>query len=121
MTYIAFQFWFITKQWKVNAYISLTLAVTSLICSIVWMPESFRYYYSTKKFTQARFVLAKAAKYNKKSFDFVNGRFEAELSIKDHGSNDGDTFEQDKFVDKEKNLYNKKDTLNNTEAEISNN
>lgn len=78
MSYIALQFWFLTKDWRVNAAVSLSLAVLSLIATIVWLPESFRFLYGKKRFVQARAILAKAASYNKADFDFINARFEAE-------------------------------------------
>jgi hypothetical protein len=46
MSYIALQFWFLTKEWKVNAGISLLLASLSLISTIAWLPESPRFLYS---------------------------------------------------------------------------
>ena len=58
---------------------SLTLAVGSLISTIFWLPESFRYLYGQKKFEKARAVLQKAADYNKQQVDFMAARFEAEL------------------------------------------
>jgi MFS family permease len=45
MTYIALQFWFLTKNWRVNAAISLLLAISSLIATCTWLPESFRFLY----------------------------------------------------------------------------
>ena len=42
------------------------------------MPESFRFLYGKKRFEEARVVLAKAAKFNKADFDFINSKFEAE-------------------------------------------
>ena len=78
MSYIALQFWFLTKNWRVNAAVSLSLAVLSLIATLAWLPESFRFLYGKKRFEQARTVLAKAASYNKADFDFRKARFEAE-------------------------------------------
>jgi putative MFS transporter len=46
MSYIALQFWFLTKEWQVNAGISLLLASLSLISTIAWLPESPRFLYS---------------------------------------------------------------------------
>ena len=48
MTYIAVQFWFITKDCFVNNWIALVLAIVSLICVTIYMPESPRYLYSKK-------------------------------------------------------------------------
>ena len=48
MTYIAVQFWFITKDCFVNNWIALVLAIISLICVTIYMPESPRYLYSKK-------------------------------------------------------------------------
>ena len=48
MTYIAVQFWFITKDCFVNNWIALVLAMISLICVTIYMPESPRYLYSKK-------------------------------------------------------------------------
>jgi MFS family permease len=79
MTYIAIQFWFITKNWRVNAAVSLFLAITSLITTIAWLPESFRFLYGKKRFEQARLVLQKAARYNASEFDFTKAGFEAEM------------------------------------------
>ena len=50
MTYIAVQFWFITKDVYVNNFIALALAVTSLILVALFVPESPRYLFSNKKF-----------------------------------------------------------------------
>ena len=78
MSYIALQFWFLTKNWRVNAAVSFSLAFISLVATCVWMPESFRFLYGKKRFEEARVVLAKAAKFNKADFDFINSKFEAE-------------------------------------------
>ena len=48
MTYIALQFWFITKDCFVNNWIALVLAIISLICVTIYLPESPRYLYSKK-------------------------------------------------------------------------
>ena len=48
MTYIAIQFWFITKDCFVNNWIALVLAIISLICVTIYLPESPRYLYSKK-------------------------------------------------------------------------
>ena len=48
MTYIAVQFWFITKDCFVNNWIALVLALISLICVTIYLPESPRYLYSKK-------------------------------------------------------------------------
>ena len=48
MTYIALQFWFITKDCFVNNWIALVLAIISLICVTIYLPESPRYLYSRK-------------------------------------------------------------------------
>jgi hypothetical protein len=53
MTYIALQFWFIFKFWQVNTVWALTLAFTSFILTIIWLPESPRFYYSRKRFIEA--------------------------------------------------------------------
>lgn len=64
MTYIALQFWFITKNWRVNAAISLLLAITSLVLTLTWLPESFRFLYGKKRFKEAKIVLGKVARTN---------------------------------------------------------
>ena len=74
-----------TKNWRVNAAISLCLALSSLITTIFWLPESFRFLYGKKNFEKARIVLNKAASYNKSKFDFLSARFQAEVSP-DHES-----------------------------------
>lgn len=61
-----------------NAAVSFSLAFISLVATCVWMPESFRFLYGKKRFEEARVVLAKAAKFNKADFDFINSKFEAE-------------------------------------------
>ena len=60
--------------------VSLFLAVTSLLITMTWLPESFRYLYGKKRFRDAREVLAKAAGYNKADFNFKEARFEAEVA-----------------------------------------
>lgn len=50
MSYIALQFWFLTKNWRVNAAVSLSLVLLSLILTIAWLPESFRFLYGKKRF-----------------------------------------------------------------------
>ena len=60
---------------------SLFLAVTSLLLTIVWLPESFRYLYGKKQFADARDVLDLAATINKSGFDFKAAKFEAEVIV----------------------------------------
>ena len=48
MTYIALQFWFITKDCFVNNWIALVIAIISLICVTIYLPESPRFLYSKK-------------------------------------------------------------------------
>ena len=50
MTYIALQFWFITKDVFVNNWIALCLALISLVTVTIYMPESPRFLFSNKKF-----------------------------------------------------------------------
>lgn len=64
MTYIALQFWFITKDVFVNNWIALVLALISLVCVSVYMPESPRFLYSRKRFQESREVLKKIIKTN---------------------------------------------------------
>lgn len=65
MTYIALQFWFITKDCFVNNWIALGLALLSLVSVAVWLPESPRFLYSRKRFDEARTVIKKIASVNK--------------------------------------------------------
>lgn len=44
-SYIALQFWFLTKDWKVNAYFSIALCSVSLFATCFWLPESPRFLY----------------------------------------------------------------------------
>ena len=48
MTYIALQFWFITKDCFVNNWIALGLALLSFVSVTLYMPESPRYLFSNK-------------------------------------------------------------------------
>lgn len=72
MTYIAMQFWFIVKYWQVNAAWALLLATSSFVATILWMPESPRYYYSRRKFQEAALAMKKIARVNLgRDYDFV--------------------------------------------------
>ena len=50
MTYIAFQFWFLTKDVFVNYYIALALALLSSVLTIIYLPESPRFLYFREDF-----------------------------------------------------------------------
>ena len=54
MVYIALQFWFITKDCFINYWIALVLAIISLICVTIYLPESPRFLYSKKEFAKAK-------------------------------------------------------------------
>ena len=54
MTWIALQFWFITKDVFVNNYIALAMAGFSWITVIFFVPESPRFLFSTKQYEKAR-------------------------------------------------------------------
>mmetsp|Transcript_14781 Transcript_14781/g.25151 ORF Transcript_14781/g.25151 Transcript_14781/m.25151 type:complete len:441 (-) Transcript_14781:54-1376(-) len=58
------------KNWKVMAYISLTLAILSLLLTLFRMPESPRFLYSQKKHEQANQVLRGIQRRNKKNLAF---------------------------------------------------
>jgi len=60
MTYIALQFWFITKDCYVNNYIALSIAIISWLCVFFWLPESPRFLYSRKQFAKAQAALDNA-------------------------------------------------------------
>lgn len=66
MTYIALQFWFITKDCYVNNWIALGLALLSLVLVTTWLPESPRYLFSRKEFAKAKKVIHQIAKTNNK-------------------------------------------------------
>ena len=66
MTYIALQFWFITKDCYVNNWIALGLALLSLVLVTAWLPESPRYLFSRKEFAKAKIVIHQIAKTNNK-------------------------------------------------------
>ncbi len=66
MTYIALQFWFITKDCFVNCYIALGLALASWISVALYLPESPRFLFSRKEFGKAREVILQIAKTNQK-------------------------------------------------------
>jgi len=57
MTFIALNFWFVTKNWYVNVYIALVFCLGSLVFTLFWLPESPRFYYSRKRFDEARAVM----------------------------------------------------------------
>lgn len=59
MTLIAQLFWWVYKDWQYNAYIALTLAITSLILTLVWLPESVRFLYGKQQFEAVNKVLKK--------------------------------------------------------------
>ena len=65
MTFIAMQFWFVVKYWQINAVWALLLAITSFLLSIYWLPESPRFYYGRRKFSQASAVMARILFINK--------------------------------------------------------
>lgn len=88
MTYIALQFWFITKDCYVNNYIALTLAILSWFSVMFTLPESPRFLFSKKRFAEARAVLGKMAEKNGHGAELSNFRFKAEL---DSGDTDTQT------------------------------
>lgn len=57
-------FWFISKYWDTLAYSGGVLTVISFIMTIWKLPESPRFYFSQKKFDQARKVLEQIAEFN---------------------------------------------------------
>ena len=65
MTYIALQFWYITKDCFVNNYIALGLALVSWISVALCIPESPRFFFSRREFAKAREVILQIAKTNK--------------------------------------------------------
>ena len=65
MTYIALQFWFITKDCYVNNFIALALAITSLVSVSIYLPESPRFLFSNKQFEKAKAAIKQIAKVNK--------------------------------------------------------
>ena len=70
MTYIALQFWFITKDCYVNNYIALSIAIISWLCVFFWLPESPRFLYSRKQFAKAKQVILMMARVNQKEAQF---------------------------------------------------
>lgn len=66
MTYIALQFWFLTKDCFVNNYIALGLALVSLASVTFYMPESPRFLFSRKEFAKCKEVIEQIAKVNNK-------------------------------------------------------
>ena len=84
MTYIAIQFWFITKNVYVNNIIALILAISSFISVALFLPESPRFLYSHHEFTKARQVVKKMAKINGKEKEVGEDfNFKAEL-VEEH-------------------------------------
>ena len=61
MCYIALQFWFITKFCNINCYISLVLSGISFFSCLLLLPESPRFLYSRKRYSEARSVIEKIA------------------------------------------------------------
>jgi len=57
MTYIALQFWFLTKDTYVNNFIALGLALISLVSVSFWLPETPHYLYSRKQFAKCKEVI----------------------------------------------------------------
>lgn len=57
MTYIAMQFWFITKYWQINTVFSIILSLLSIGLTVYWLPESPRFYYGRKRFREAANVM----------------------------------------------------------------
>jgi MFS family permease len=47
-------FWKISNNWLPMAYIAIVLDVISLVLCLLFLPDSPRYYYSTKKFYKCR-------------------------------------------------------------------
>ena len=78
MTYIALQFWFITKDVFTNNWIALVLALMSLVSVTLFMPESPRFLYSQKRFTECKEVLKKIIEMNGRKID-SDFMFEEEL------------------------------------------
>ncbi|CDW88844.1 organic cation [Stylonychia lemnae] len=60
-------FWFISKEWINLAYMGGALSIISFILTIWKLPESPRFYFSKKRFDEARVVLLHIAKFNGKS------------------------------------------------------
>lgn len=80
MTYIAVQFWFITKDCYVNNFIAIGLAVISWVSVAIWLPESPRFLFSRKEFDKVRAVIHQIAKTNSTENNLPKDlRFEAEL------------------------------------------
>jgi MFS family permease len=51
MVLIAIRFWAISERvWTWNAYLAIVLAITSMVGTIVWLPESPNFLYSRKRF-----------------------------------------------------------------------
>ena len=93
MTYIAVQFWFITKDVYVNNWIALILAVASFIMVSIFMPESPRYLFSSKRFKEAKQVIRQIATINGTNNNFGDSfMFAAEL---DEDSNNKADIQQD--------------------------
>lgn len=53
-----------SRNWKDLAYIAAFLAASSLILTILWMPESPRYLYSKKQYGPATQILLRMQKLN---------------------------------------------------------
>ena len=81
MTYIAIQFWFLTKDIYVNNIIALTLAISSFVSVSLILPESPRFLYSRHEFAKAREVVKKVARMNGKQKEIGEDfYFKAELA-----------------------------------------
>ena len=57
MVYIALQFWFLTKNCIINSYIAQVLCATSFLLTVFFLPESPRYLYSQKRYSESRAVV----------------------------------------------------------------
>ena len=57
-------FWFISKQWVNLAYAGGLLTIVSFFMTILYLPESPRFYFGKKRFDEARKVLKQIAVFN---------------------------------------------------------
>lgn len=95
MTYIALQFWFLTKDVFVNNFIAFGLATVSLVAVTLFMPESPRFLFSRKEFAKCKDVIGQIAKVNGTEDQISNNfDFEVELNRGESGD-DSDTTKED--------------------------